>query len=247
MNLMEEQTMIANFEVVLLAHTPDIEKIISTAARTCYSDQNITNIFDHYDPSKAKSFINMLKTSGHESVFEHITFTFGIDGISRAATHQLVRHRMASYSQKSQRYVSESDFDFIVPDSIKENKEAMKQYLTAIRTISVAYDKLMAIGSIPKEDARYVLPNACASNIVVTMNVRELFHFFELRLCQRAQWEIREIAGAMLNICKNVSPVLFDSVGPFCVQHRYCKEGSRSCGAFPSLDKLISTRRKNNE
>lgn len=171
--------------------------------------------------------------SGHESVLEHVSFTFYVSGISRACSHQLVRHRLASYSQQSQRYVNEHSFDYVTPKSVADDSYAMSQYEWAMKVIQKVYDDLVKHG-VPKEDARYVLPNGCTTSIIVTMNVRELRHFFGLRCCTRAQWEIRELANSMLSLCRDVMPELFVDAGPYCSLRGFCTEG-RSCGRYPSL------------
>ena len=232
-------------EVTLLSHTKDIEALIAAAARTCYSPMTTAEIFEtmNADPAKNAEFIRRLKEMGHESPLEHVSFTFGIDGVSRSLTHQLVRHRVASFSQQSQRYVAGNKFNFVTPHSIQKNANLQLAYSKFLMQSMEMYEALVANG-IPKEDARYVLPNATTSNIVVTMNVRELFHFFSVRCCTRAQWEIRELAWKMLELCERVSPMLFTGCGAFCDQVGYCKEGTMSCGRCPTLAKLISKEEK---
>lgn len=180
--------------------------------------------------------------SGHESVLEHAVFTFEVKGVSRALTHQLVRHRMASYAQQSQRYVDMSEAAYIIPESIDKCLAPATpdgcplniEYVNAIRKCEEVYRKLVGAGIYP-EDARYVLPNACTTNIIVTMNARELRHFFSLRCCERAQWEIRELANRMLKICKEVSPIIFEDAGPRCAQLGYCPE-AKGCGRMPKKE-----------
>ena len=187
--------------------------------------------------SSEKSLKHAL-SAGHESVLEHLSFTFRIEGISRACSHQLVRHRLASYSQKSQRYVSEQDFEYILPPSISQNDTARALYEDCMKNLSSAYRALVDAG-VPKEDARYVLPNACATDLIMTMNARELLHFFNLRCCSRAQWEIREMANQMLKLCKDCAPLIFENAGPSCKKLGYCPE-VKSCGKVPTLKKLFS-------
>ena len=153
--------------------------------------------------------------SGHASPVEHVSFTFALGGVSRALTHQLVRHRIASYSQQSQRYVDGSDFDYLIPPEIRKNPEALARFEGIMREIGSAYRDLKGLleeagrtGSKANEDARFVLPQATASNIVVTMNCRALLNFFEHRCCRRAQWEIRHVADEMLALCRGVLPAL---------------------------------------
>ena len=159
---------------------------------------------------------------------EHCTFTFGIEGISRALSHQLVRHRIASYSQKSQRYVKEGAFEYVTPPTVTDTKAVADIYANFMKVAQGTYDCLISHG-VPAEDARFVLPNACETKIMVTMNIRSLLHFFEERCCHRAQWEIRSVANEMLSLCRAVAPTLFARAGASCVQGR-CKEGQMSCG-----------------
>ena len=173
------------------------------------------------------NFIKKLADMGHESPFEHVNFTFGVEGVSRALSHQLVRHRIASYSQKSQRYVDEKSFTYIVPPSIASNEEALADYHAQMEAIRKAYARLSEL--IPQEDARYVLPNACETKVVVTMNVRSLNNFFRLRCCQRAQWEIRELAKMMLKEVRKVAPRIFANSGATCEITGDCPEGEMSC------------------
>ena len=165
---------------------------------------------------------------GHHSVIEHAVFTFSVEGVSRALTHQLVRHRMASFSQQSQRYVSMDRASFVTPHSVEGNEEASEVFDETMDTIWDAYRRLEELG-IPAEDARYLLPNGCTTNITITMNARELLHFFSLRCCNRAQWEIREMADKMLELCLEKSPIIFKDAGPPCVRGP-CPEGKLTCG-----------------
>lgn len=165
---------------------------------------------------------------GHLSVVEHAAFTFSVEGASRSLTHQLVRHRIASFSQQSQRYVSMEGAGFVVPHTVEANPEAEGLYKETMERIWAAYARLVELG-VPNEDARYVLPNGCTTNITITMNARELLHFFSLRCCSRAQWEIREMACQMLELCRKVSPLIFKDAGPACVRGP-CPEGEKSCG-----------------
>lgn len=230
-------------KVTLLSYSKEIEPLIAAAARTCYSKETTEDIFKTMadDPDKNKDFIRRLRDMGHESPLEHVTFTFGIDGVSRALTHQLVRHRVASYSQQSQRYVDGKNFNYVIPHTVEKNTAIAAVYATYLENAKDMYQALINSG-IPKEDARYILPNAMTSNIVVTMNVRELLHFFSVRCCQRAQWEIRELAWQMLTICKQLSPALFNTAGAFCDQHGYCKEGNMSCGRYPVLADILHSK-----
>ena len=176
----------------------------------------------------------MLRSSRHLSVFEHASFTFGVDGLSRAASHQLVRHRIASFSQQSQRYVSfEEGFEAVTPASIGVDKESKAVFERLLEASRQAYAELVRLG-VKKEDARFVLPNAATTRLVFTMNARELLHFFSLRLCVRAQWEIRELAKAMLELVRPIAPLVFELAGPPCVSEGVCYEGEASCGAAPT-------------
>ena len=212
--------------VKLLAYTPDADRICAAAARSCYSEKPASVLEGEVQPEKTlKHVVSM----GHDSVIEHAVFTFSVEGVSRSLTHQLVRHRIATFSQQSQRYVSLRDPTYVVPETVQADPEALKAFREAMDAAWSAYAKLEDLG-IPAEDARYVLPNACTTNITVTMNARELRHFFSLRCCNRAQWEIREMADQMLALCKQVSPIIFRNAGPGCVQPTGCPEGKKSCG-----------------
>lgn len=214
--------------VILIAHTPEAEKVVAMAAKICYAkDVSIKKLQKKINDNDVSAFITKLLESGHESPFEHISFTFGIEGISRACSHQLVRHRMASFSQRSQRYCFEDGFNYIEPEDINENEDEDKFFRDFMRHSKEVYSKLIDKGVKP-EDARMVLPNACETKIIVTMNARELLHFFKLRCCKRAQKEIREVAFMMKNICRKVAPNVFQYAGPNCLKG-YCTEGEKSC------------------
>ncbi len=251
-------------KVTLLAHTPNPEQVVAMAAKLCYSASDIEGIREGLDEEKTTSFIKMLSDLGHGSPVEHASFTFGIEGISRACSHQLVRHRIASYSQQSQRYVDGTKFDFVTPPEIENNERAYNAYKKVIDLQSDAYreirDALVTgyiLGECPElegsdeeiaeqykaehkaqynayvkkanEDARFVLPNACTTKIVCTFNTRSLENFFAHRCCNRAQWEIREVAEQMLLECLKVAPHLFSKCGPACL-FGPCPEGRMSCG-----------------
>lgn len=224
----------------LITHTPNPDNVVATSARLCYSNNNVEDIIKTFnkDDNKLDNFINKLNSLGHLSPFEHVSFTFGIEGVSRTLSHQLVRHRIASYSQKSQRYVNEHNFDFIVPPTIKNNKDAEEMYKELMRNINGVYQSLVAL-NIPKEDARYVLPNATETKLIVTFNARSLLNFFSLRCCTRAQWEIRQLANLMLIEVKKVAPLLFKNAGAFCKLKGYCQEEDMSCGIAPTLQKIL--------
>ena len=239
-------------EVNIIAHTPEPEKVISMAAKLCYSPVGVDEIEKNLTDESVDKFINMLMSMGHESPLEHVSFTFAVEGISRACSHQLVRHRIASYSQQSQRYVKLDQFEYIIPKEIEKIDEAKKVFIDAMKKDQEDYDKLVDIlfnkhykklvqqGKDAKkakkdaekkaiEDARYVFPNACETKIVFTMNVRSLYNFIEHRTCERAQWEIRDLATQMLKKLREISPVLFNNKGPKCIKGP-CPEGKMTCG-----------------
>lgn len=209
-------------EVELISHSPNPEALVARAASLCYS-----KIDKEPDKEKIKPFIEKLLKKGHLSVFEHIVFTFRIANVSRVLSHQLVRHRLASYSQQSQRYVFFDKALYIIPESIKE-KGLDREFSKKIEEMVDFYHNLVKQG-IPKEDARYILPSSFTTRLIMTMNARELLHFFKLRCCNRAQWEIREMADKMLSLVKNIAPNVFLNAGPPCVIGA-CPEGELSCG-----------------
>ncbi len=214
--------------VRLLSHTPEPERTVALAARLCYSARGVAELGDRLGPDDARDLVVRLERMGHLSAFEHAAFTFGIEGISRACSHQLVRHRIASYSQQSQRYVRMDRVQAVVPPSVETRPALRQRFVKAMEDLWALYRELAEAG-VPAEDARYVLPNACETKIVVSMNARELRHFFRLRLCRRAQWEIRALARAMLEAVVPVAPALFRRAGPGCLKGP-CPEGEYSCG-----------------
>lgn len=239
-------------KVYLLTHTPNPEHTVASAAKLCYSSSTISNLTENLTDEKAASFVEMLSEIGHESPIEHASFTFGIEGVSRSLLAQITRHRMASFSVKSQRYVREGAFEYVTPPDIADNPEALALYEEIMAEDQRKYDKLaeilkkkhidtfLAEGKDQKtaerlaekkaiEDARFVLPNACETQLVMTMNARSLHNFFKHRCCNRAQWEIREIANQMLKLCLEVAPNLFKNAGPSCINGS-CPEGKMSCG-----------------
>lgn len=212
-------------KVKLLRYTADAERLCGTAASTSTRSGTPSEMFEELDPDTAKRLIRRVAGYGHCSVIEHASFTFSIEGVSRAMTHQLVRHRIASYTQQSQRYVAYDTLkDYVTPPSIANDVDAKAKYNETLKTVSEAYQNLLKRG-IPKEDARFILPNAAKTNIIVTMNARELRHFFNLRCCARAQWELREAATEMLKQARKATPALFETAGPTCVELGYCSEG----------------------
>jgi thymidylate synthase (FAD) len=229
-------------KVVLLNYTKNPDKICAAAAQSCYSDKGASELFDTTTDDKAKKMIKKVVDMGHLSVVEHAYFTFSIEGVSRSLTHQLVRHRIASYSQQSQRYVSMEKAEYVLPPSIAGDADSKKLYKKVMDDTWKAYNELAK--KVPKEDARYVLPNACDTNITVTMNARELWHFFSLRCCRRAQWEIRMMAWKMLAEAKKAAPILFESAGPGCFRGP-CPEGAYACGkpykkgSIPSEEEML--------
>lgn len=247
----------SKLKVTLLNYTPEPEKTVAAAAKLCYSHASASEIMDDLTDESTERFLNMLMSMGHASPIEHASFTFGIEGVSRALSHQLVRHRVASFSQKSQRYVTEDNFSYIIPPEIEAIPEAKAEFIQAMNNAQNSYDKLaailkdkhveeaaeagktgkMAVSAAEKqsiEDARFVLPNACETMLVMTMNVRELLHFFSLRGCSRAQWEIRALAKEMLRLCCEKAPTLFKNAGPGCVTGA-CPEGAKTCGRIQEV------------
>ena len=216
-------------QVVLLRYTQEPEEAIVAAARMCYSSEDVIGLLKTVHKSDRRKFLKNILSCGHFSVLEHAGFTFGIEGISRASSHQLVRHRLASFSQKSQRYVKENRlFDYIVPPDIFNRPSLHKEYEELMQKIFTLYNRFLS-EDILAEDARYILPNATETKLIVTMNARELYHFFRLRCCYRAQWEIRNLAIQMLEKVKQVAPILFEEAGPACMTGN-CSEGKMSCG-----------------
>ena len=212
-------------KVKLLRYTADAELLCGTAALTSTKSGSPSEVLEQMDLEKSKRIIKRVTGYGHVSVIEHASFTFSIEDVSRAMTHQLVRHRIASYTQQSQRYVAYDTLEkYVTPPSIARSTEAKKTFDETLAKISDTYQKLLKLG-IPKEDARFILPNAAKTNIIVTMNARELRHFFNLRCCVRAQWEIRQAATEMLRQVKKVAPTLFENAGPSCVKLGFCPEG----------------------
>ena len=239
-------------KVILLAHTPMPEQVCASAAKLCYSKAKASEISSGFTKEKTESFLKMLAEIGHESPTEHASFTFAIEGVSRSLLAQITRHRIASYSVKSQRYVKEGQFEFVLPPEIENIPEAKEIFLKAMEEDQRTYNHLTDIlfnkhkdallkdgmdeaeaakkaEKMAIEDARFVLPNACSTQMIVTMNARNLKHFFAQRCCERAQWEIRELAYLMLCEVKKVAPLLFTKAGPPCVSGA-CPEGKMSCG-----------------
>jgi thymidylate synthase (FAD) len=210
--------------------------VVVAAIRQCYSSIGAKELKEKTNKETRERLINQVMASGHTSTLEHASFTFAVEGISRACSLQLVRHRIASYSQQSQRYVSEikNGFKYVVPPKIGKNRKAKKEFEKIMEITKDGYEKLVGMG-MEKEDARFVLPNAAETKIVVTMNARALLNFFSLRCCQRAQWEIRAMAEKMLKEVKKVAPIIFTKAGASCRSQKICWEGDLSCGVYKSL------------
>ena len=216
-------------QVELLYHTPDPERAIATAARLCYAPVGAAELMETMPEERVRSVLSTIMGSGHFSTLEHASYTFAVDGVSRALPHQLVRHRIASFNQQSQRYVRFADgVATVKPESVAASEEASSVFDQAIAAAVEAYGKLLDAG-VPAEDARYLLPNAAETKIVITMNVRELLHFFSLRCCNRAQWEIRDMAHRMLELARPTAPFIFLDAGAPCVGGT-CPEGKMTCG-----------------
>lgn len=239
-------------KVTLISHTRSPEKVVATAAKLCYSPCSIEETSAKLNEENTAKFIKMLASIGHESPLEHVSFTFGIEGVSRAFLAQITRHRIASYSVQSQRYVKKENFEYVIPPEIAKIPEAKEEFLRAMEEDQNHYEKLTQLLSVRHfqeflswgidsdtakkaaekkaiEDARYVLPNSCFTNIICTFNARSLLNLFAHRCCQRAQWEIREVTTEMLKLVKNIAPNIFTFAGPPCVKGP-CKEGKMSCG-----------------
>jgi len=239
-------------KVKLLAHTPEPEKLIAAAAKNCYSAADVDSVLDGLTPEKTDGFLQMLTELGHDSPVEHASFTFAIEGVSRSLLAQLTRHRIASFSVQSQRYVREHGFEYVIQPEIEKIPAEKQAFLRAMEDDQRTYEELTAAlleshmkeltaQGVPEkevrrraekmaiEDARYVLPNACTTRIVMTANARSLKNFFQLRCCNRAQWEIRALAEEMYRLCFAAAPTLFAHCGPSCADGP-CSEGKMTCG-----------------
>jgi len=219
--------------VILLRHTPEPERVVALAGRICYSASTVAELAERMDDGQVGRMIEMLLRMGHTSPLEHVSFTFGIEA-SRACLNQLVRHRIASYSQQSQRYVRADRFPYVTPPAVSGSAEARLVMDEAFEAARAAYARLLAMG-IPKEDARYVLPVGTMSRIVATFNARSLYNVFALRCCERAQWEIRGVAREMLALVRGVAPRLFARAGPSCETEGICREGEFTCGRLARI------------
>lgn len=232
--------------VELVRYTYEPEEVIALGAKLCYSKANVNSLMEKIEANDQTVFVEKIMGMGHESVLEHASFTFAIEGVSRILLAQLTRHRIASFSVQSQRYVSYRDgFGYIIPPSIEELGERyVKEYEWQMATMQEWYENWQTVlgnsGEKSNEDARFVLPNACETRLLLTMNARELLHFFGLRMCERAQWEIRELAKQMFELVYEVAPAVFIDAGPACLRGK-CPEGEKSCG------KMAEKRKERNE
>lgn len=248
--------------VKLLTYTPEPEKAVACAAKLCYASSDIDTLYDGLTEEKTAAFLDHLSSIGHASPIEHASFTFGIEGVSRSLLAQITRHRIASFSVQSQRYVKENHFEFVLPPEIEKIPEAKEEFLRAMEEDQKHYESLTALlkakhekelleqsvdektaarkaEKMAIEDARFVLPNACATKMICTMNARSLMNFFSLRCCNRAQWEIRELATQMLREVRQAAPHLFQNAGPGCLRGA-CPEGSMSCGKAAEVREKFS-------
>ena len=222
-------------DVRLIRQTICPDELVALGARLCYSKADFDKLQELVTENDQSMYVRSVMERGHLSVTEHAVFTFAVEGVSRALLAQLTRHRIASFSVQSQRYVSmEKGFEYVIPPSITAlGEEEEAEYRREMETMHGWYrrwqEKLGKKGESSNEDARFVLPNAASTRLLVTMNARELLHFFELRCCKRAQWEVREMAWKMLRACKEAAPAIFEYAGPGCL-YGMCKEGKQSCG-----------------
>lgn len=246
-------------KVTLLAHTAQPEYIVAAAAKLCYSESSASDLMEGLDDKKAADFVEMLSSFGHMSPVEHVSFTFAIEGVSRTFLAQVTRHRIASFSVQSQRYVKQKNFIYITPPEIEKDEKALEIFNKSMQNALDSYNKIadilsekykkeyLAAGMTEKaanskaekkaiEDARFVLPNACETKMVMTMNARELKHFFNMRCCNRAQWEIRDVAKEMYRLAYKAAPSIFEKSGPSCVCGK-CPEGKMTCGKAEEVRK----------
>ena len=224
----------SEMKAVLIRHTLSPEEVVALGARLCYSKARVDDLLDKVEAKDQTEFVHKIMSMGHDSVLEHASFTFGIEGVSRTLLAQITRHRVASFSVQSQRYVSyEKGFGYIVPPKIEAlGADAVAEFERQMDTMHqwyVQWQEKLGTGEGGNEDARFVLPGACETRMMVTMNVRELRHFFSLRMCSRAQWEIRALANEMHRLCMEVAPALFENAGPACLRGA-CPEGEKTCG-----------------
>ena len=232
-----------HLNVTLIAHTPEPEKVIAMASRTCYSALDLEGLDKKTDTTDNAAYIRRVLASGHTSIAEHASFTFGLEGVSRTLLAQITRHRVASFSVQSQRYVSVAGaevFDYVLPPRIRAlGPDAEEKFAQQMKTMQRWYDEWSeALGQDSAEDARFVLPGAAATRIVMTMSARELLHFFSLRMCNRAQWEVREAAWRMYELVYPLAPSVFENAGPGCARGA-CPEGKRTCGKAAEVREKI--------
>lgn len=226
-------------KVNVIDHTRDPDRTVAVAARLCYSPSSIADIGERMSGDEVARMVRMLRERGHMSPFEHAYFTVGIEGLSRTASHQLVRSRIASYSQQSQRYIDHRDFPFVTPPSIRKDPRLYERYRRHLSETTALYRELCDAG-VPKEDARFVLPNATATSLVMSKNARAWLEWFEVRMCTRAQWEIRVLAHRILRELRSLAPSLFEVAGPPCLTEGLCREGADSCGRIDH--RVVSSR-----
>lgn len=222
-------------KVKLLTYTKDPEQVVAAAIRQCYASVGAKELKKKIDKETRERMIKQVLASGHTSTLEHASFTFGIEGIARVSEIQLIRHRVGcSYSIQSGRYVKRGNAKFTIPESIKNNKEFLSRWKKILKEVQIMYNEMTDAG-IKAEDARYLQPQSVQTKIVMTMNARALLHFFELRCCKRAQWEIQQLANLMLKEVKKVAPIIFEKAGASCITTGICWEGERSCGLYKSI------------
>ncbi|MCL1795519.1 MAG: FAD-dependent thymidylate synthase [Clostridia bacterium] len=242
------ETYVCELEVELIRHTAQAEQLAALGARLCYSNASLEDLQDRVEKSEQDAFIRKLIQTGHHSVLEHISFTYAVQGVSRVLLAQLTRHRIASYSVQSQRYVSKRDaYAYVLPPSIRElGENAVQEYEKQMRTMHgwyVAWQQKLGYGEQSNQDARFVLPGASETRLVLTMNARELLHFFRLRVCRRSQWEIRALSEKMLQLSSEVAPAVFATAGPPCVTGD-CPEGERGCGQWEAVRQRVRALRR---
>ncbi len=221
--------------VELVRCTEDGESLMALAAKLCYAGGDLSSLLERIETTDQRAFVQKVLGMGHDSVMEHISFTFLIDGVSRTLLAQLTRHRIASFSVQSQRYVGyEKGFGYIVPPSVEAlGEQAVAEYAAQMDQMLTWYQAWQQkLGA--NEDARFVLPNACETRLLMTMNARELKHFLQLRMCNRAQWEIRELADTIFALCYAQTPELFADAGPGCLRGK-CPEGDKTCGQMNAV------------
>ena len=223
-------------KVELLGHTSDPEQNVVAAIRQCYASVGARELKEKTTDEVKERLIRQVINSGHTSTLEHASFTFAIDGVSRVTEIHLIRHRIASFSIQSGRYVKRGDAAYRVPPKIRAlaEKKLLEKYLKHLDNSQKLYNELMDNG-IPAEDARFCQPQSVQVKIVMTMNARELLHFFSIRSCTRAQWEIREIAKQMLDLVRDVAPIIFENAGPPCLSEKLCDQGNMSCGLWKTI------------